>query len=179
MGTEHAHGRPQAADEADGDEFDDGDRGRLSLELSVESSFSTTGATGLKPPPDLPVSMSAADAVREYYEALRRGEPLYPYFVEDNDVVKFGVSETLAGYDAVAEGLREQSRATSDWTVESGDLRALEFGDAASFADSVRLAWTDVESGERVTHDTRWSGTLVRRDEEWLFAGMHVSVAET
>lgn len=121
--------------------------------------------------------MSAADAVREYYEALRRGEPLYPYFVEADDVVKFGVSETLVGYDAVAEGLREQSRETTDWTVESGDLRVREFGDAATFADAVRLEWTDTETGDRRVHDTRWSGTLVRRDEEWLFAGMHVSVA--
>lgn len=121
--------------------------------------------------------MSAADAVREYYEALRRGEPLYPYFVEADDVVKFGVSETLAGYDAVAEGLREQSRETTDWTVESSDLQVHEFGDAAAFADTVRLGWTDTESGETFEYDTRWSGTLQRRDEEWCFAGMHVSVA--
>lgn len=121
--------------------------------------------------------MSAADAVREYYESLRRGEPLYPYFVEADDVVKFGVSETLAGYDAVAEGLREQSRTTTDWTVESTALRVHERGDAAAFADAVRLGWTDTDGGESVAFDTRWSGTLTRRDEEWLFAGMHVSVA--
>lgn len=121
--------------------------------------------------------MSAADAVREYYESLRRGEPLDPYFVEDDDVVKFGVSETLVGYDAVAEGLREQGRTTTDWTVESGDLRVHVLGDAAAFADAVRLEWTDVGDDERRGFDTRWSGTLARRDEEWRFAGMHVSVA--
>ena len=123
--------------------------------------------------------MSATDAVREYYESLRRGEPLYPYFAEGEDVVKFGVSETLVGYDAVAEGLREQSRTTSDWTVESADLRvhATGSGDVAAFADSVRLEWTDEGDGERRAFDTRWSGTLTRSDGEWLFAGMHVSVA--
>lgn len=121
--------------------------------------------------------MSAADAVREYYESLRRGEPLDPYFLEAGDVVKFGVSETLGGYDAVAEGLREQSRTTTDWTVQSADLRVREFADAATFADAVRLEWTDTTADARRAFDTRWSGTLVRRGEEWLFAGMHVSVA--
>lgn len=122
--------------------------------------------------------MSAADAVQEYYESLRRGEPLYPYFAEAGDVVKFGVSETLVGYDAVAEGLRQQSRTTTDWTVESRDLRIHEADDAAAFADRVRLEWTDTESGEHHAYDTRWSGTLKRRDEEWLLTGMHVSVAQ-
>jgi hypothetical protein len=124
--------------------------------------------------------MTAADAVREYYEALRRGEPLYPYFVESEDVVKFGVGETLVGYDAVAEGLRAQSRETTDWTVESEGLRIRTFadGEAAAFADTVRLAWTDTASGQEHDYDTRWSGTLERRDDEWLFAGMHVSVAQ-
>lgn len=122
--------------------------------------------------------MSAADAVREYYESLRRGEPLDPFFLEADDVVKFGVSETLVGYDAVAEGLREQGRTTTDWTVESTALRVHEFDDAAAFADAVRLEWTDATADERRAFDTRWSGTLVRRDEEWLFAGMHVSVAQ-
>lgn len=121
--------------------------------------------------------MSAVDAVREYYESLERGEPLYPYFVEADDVVKFGVSETLVGYDAVAEGLREQSRTTTDWTVESTDLRVLETDESTAFADAVRLAWTDTDEEERYEFETRWSGTLTRRDEEWLFAGMHVSVA--
>lgn len=121
--------------------------------------------------------MSAVDAVREYYESLERGEPLYPCFVEADDVVKFGVSETLVGYDAVAEGLREQSRTTTDWTVESTDLRIVETDESAAFADMVRLAWTDTDEEERYEFDTRWSGTLTRRDEEWLFAGMHVSVA--
>jgi hypothetical protein len=121
--------------------------------------------------------MSVEATVRDYYEALRRGEPLYPYFAERDDVVKFGVSERLAGYDAVAEGLREQSRVTEDWTVESERLVAGRRGDAGWFSDDVTLAWTDPRADERHEFDTRWSGTLFRRDDEWLFAGMHVSVA--
>jgi hypothetical protein len=133
--------------------------------------------------------MSARDTVEDYYEALRRGEPLYPYFAESSDAVKFGVGETLVGYDAIAEGLREQTRTTEEWTVESGALRTVERTDYAAFSDSVFLSWTDVEAGREHAFDTRWSGTLERRpttddpnpdpDEyEWLFLGMHVSTAE-
>jgi hypothetical protein len=119
--------------------------------------------------------MSARETVREYYESLRRGEPLYPYFLEHSDVVKVGVGERLVGYDAVAEGLREQTRTTEDWTVDSTDLRVVERADHAWFADAVDLRWRDVRADRRYAFETRWSGTLERRDEEWLFAGMHVS----
>lgn len=119
--------------------------------------------------------MSVEETVRDYYEALRRGEPLAPYFAESPDLVKFGVSETLAGYDAVAEGLREQTRTTEDWQVESTALTATERDGYAWFADEVELAWTDATTGERYAFDTRWSGTLERRDDDWLFVGLHVS----
>jgi hypothetical protein len=123
--------------------------------------------------------MKAAATVRDYYEALRRGEPLYPYFVEDPDVVKVGVRERLVGYDAVAEGLREQSRRTDDWTVESRDLRVRERPTHAAVADDVRLAWRDTVEGRSYAFDTRWSGTLEPREDDgersWLFAGLHVS----
>ena len=126
--------------------------------------------------------MNAADTIREYYEALRRGEPLYPYFAERPDVVKFGVGERLVGYDAVAEGLREQSRTTDDWTVESQDLRVTERDGYAYFSDTVFLSWTDREADHEYGLSTRWSGTLERRsvededdEAEWLFVGMHVS----
>lgn len=119
--------------------------------------------------------MNAWETVREYYEALRRGEPLVPYFAESPDLVKFGVSETLAGYDAVAEGLREQTRTTGDWRVESTALAVTERDRHAWFADEVELAWTDATTGERYAFDTRWSGTLERRDDDWLFVGLHVS----
>lgn len=115
------------------------------------------------------------ETVEEYYEALRRGEPLDPYFVEDEDVVKFGVGETLVG-DDVAEGLREQTRRTDDWRVESRGLRLVERDAYAAFADRVRMAWRDGD--DEYDFETRWSGTLERRgDDEWAFVGMHVSVA--
>jgi hypothetical protein len=117
--------------------------------------------------------MSAEAMVRDYYEALRRGEPLYPYFAERPDVVKFGVGERLDGYDGIAEGLREQSRITDDWTVESHDLRVTERDDWGWFADEVRMAWS--QRGTDYDFETRWSGTLERRSDEWLFVGMHVS----
>jgi len=119
--------------------------------------------------------MDAEETIRDYYEALRRGEPLYPYFAERPDVVKFGVGERLVGYDAVAEGLREQTRTTTDWTVESGALRVVDDDCHAWFSDSVHMAWTDREADHEYSLPTRWSGTLERREGEWLFVGMHVS----
>jgi hypothetical protein len=117
--------------------------------------------------------MSAEAIVRDYYEALRRGEPLSPYFAERPDVVKFGVGERLDGYDAIAEGLREQARITDDWTVESHALAVTERDGWGWFSDEVRLAWT--QRGTDYDFETRWSGTLDRRDDEWLFVGLHVS----
>jgi len=36
--------------------------------------------------------MSAEVAVADYYEALRRGEPLYPYFFESSETYKAAIS---------------------------------------------------------------------------------------
>jgi hypothetical protein len=119
--------------------------------------------------------MNAERTVREYYEALRRGEPLSDYFAERQDVVKVGVGERLVGYDAVAEGLREQTRTTTDWTVESRALRVTEDDGCAYFSDVVSLSWTDREADTEYAFSTRWSGTLTREGEEWRFVGMHVS----
>jgi hypothetical protein len=129
--------------------------------------------------------MSVRETVLDYYEALRRGEPLSPYFVERSDVVKVGVFSRSVGYDAVAEGLREQGRTTDDWTVESRDLRVRAGeaggGDAAAawFTDLVDLSWRDTRRGASYDFETRWSGVLEPRGDgdarEWAFAGMHVS----
>ena len=131
----------------------------------------------------------AETTVREYYEAFREGEPLPPFFAADESLVKFGISERLVGYETVAEGLREQTRESEDWTVTSSDLWVTERDRHAWFSDDVHMAWTDTgtetETGTGTRHefDTRWSGTLERRDseeggtEEWQFVGMHVSVA--
>jgi hypothetical protein len=131
--------------------------------------------------------MAAESRIRAYYGALRDGDPLFHYFAPGDEVVKFGISEHLDGYEAVEAGLREQTRTTADWTVESRDLRVTERDRHAWFADLVGLAWTDVERSVRFEFDTRWSGTLERerrsRGEsegdtgDWRFVAMHVSTA--
>jgi hypothetical protein len=113
--------------------------------------------------------------VREYYDALVRGEPLYPYFDESTTTVKLGVGETRLGYDDVAEALREQSRLTDGWDLDSRRLTVDRTGDVGFFTDLVRMVWT-AEGTEHV-YDTRWTGALRQRDEEWVFVSMHVSVA--
>jgi hypothetical protein len=117
--------------------------------------------------------MDAETTVRDYYEALRGGEPLHPFFLESDRTVKFGVGERLTGYDEIAEGLREQSRLTDDWVVESHDLRVTERGEWGWFSDDVSLSWT--KQGTDHAYETRWSGTLERERDDWLFVGMHVS----
>jgi len=118
--------------------------------------------------------MTAEETVREYYEALERGDPLVPYFSEDA-TVKFGVGESLFGADEIAAALREQTRTTEDWEVSSTGLDVTEREGFAWFGDEVDLAWTDTETGQRWTFDTRWSATLERQDGEWTFVAMHVS----
>jgi hypothetical protein len=119
--------------------------------------------------------MDAAGTVRDYYDALRAGEPLYPYFHEDESTVKFGVGETLVGYEAVAAGLREQTATTTGWEVESRDLVVGNSDGGAWFADDVFMGWTDTGANVRYEFDTRWSGSMLRADGEWRFTGMHVS----
>ncbi|QFU81313.1 nuclear transport factor 2 family protein [Natronorubrum aibiense] len=132
------------------------------------------------------MSDRAETVVRDYYEALRAGEPLSPYFLEDESTVKFGISESLFGFEAVSEALQEQTETTSGWSVESHHLVVTERDGVATVADEVTMAWTDTRDGERRCFETRWSGTLVRVPEEstaaddgreWLFATMHVSAA--
>jgi hypothetical protein len=130
--------------------------------------------------------MDPTETVEAYYRALRRGDPLAPFFAEREDVVKFGVSERLAGYETIADGLREQTRTTENWRVESEALQVVardpeRGGSVAWFTDDVALAWTDA-TGDRRSFDTRWSGVL-ERDEgiegdestDWRFVQMHVS----
>ena len=123
--------------------------------------------------------MSARETVLDYYEALRRGEPLDPYFAERPDVVKVGVFSRRVGHDAVAEGLREQGRTTDDWTVDSHDLRVQETDAYARFTDRVDLAWRDTADGASYAFETRWSGVLDPREAkhgvEWRFLDIHVS----
>lgn len=118
--------------------------------------------------------MTVEDRIREYYDSLRSGRPLEAY-VRDDAFVKIGVEETLTGPAEIADGLREQRRTTSDWAVDSHELRTDVRGSYALFRDRVTLAWTAEASGDRHTFETRWSGTLVRGDADWEFVSIHVS----
>jgi len=120
--------------------------------------------------------MDTEDTIRGYYDALRNGEVLHRYFAKDDSLVKFGISECLTGYEEVSQGLDEQTRRTEDWKVSSKDLRVTERGNHAWFSDTVRMAWKDTEKENEYDFDSRWSGTLEKREREWLFVGMHVSI---
>lgn len=122
--------------------------------------------------------MDATETVRAYYAALRAGEPLHPFFANGDGVVKFGISEALVGSAAVADGLREQTRSTGNWRLESRDLRTTERDCHAWFTDRGTLSWTDTTTGTHHEFETRWSGTL-ERDDGWQFVGMHVSAPRT
>ena len=123
--------------------------------------------------------MDARATIHDYYDSLRHGAPLDTFFAddrpEDDAIGEGGVSERLVGADTVQAGLRDQTASTSDWTVDSRDLRVTQRDTVAWFGDDVALAWD--EEGERHAFDTRWSGTLEHRDGDWAFVGMHVSVA--
>lgn len=119
--------------------------------------------------------MSAETTVREYYAALRGGEPLSPYFAELSTAVKFGIGERLRGHDEIAAALDRQTQRTDEWRVDSTDLSVTQREGYAWFADVVGLAWTDTGTGERFSFDSRWSGTLEARDGNWQFVSMHVS----
>jgi hypothetical protein len=124
--------------------------------------------------------MDARATIHGYYDSLRHGAPLDTFFADDrpadDPLVKFGISERLVGSDTIQEGLRDQTASTSDWTVDSHDLRVTQRDSVAWFSDSVTMAWD--EDGQRHEFDTRWSGTLEHREGDWSFVGMHVSVAE-
>ncbi len=119
--------------------------------------------------------MSAETTVREYYEAVRNGDPLGPYFADHLATVKFGISEQLRGSEEITEALAEQTRTTEEWRIESTDLSVTERGDCAWFADLVDMAWTDTGTGERFSFDSRWSGMIDAGDGDWKFVSMHVS----
>lgn len=121
--------------------------------------------------------MTPEETVRAYYDALRAEESLAPFFVESPSTVKAGITERLVGYAAVARGLREQTRRTEDWSVESHDLHVVERDGGAAFADEVTMSWYDTDAFTERDVDTRWSGTLLATDDDWGFAGLHISVA--
>jgi hypothetical protein len=126
--------------------------------------------------------MDARTTVTEYYDALRAGEQLGPYFAGeregDDPFVKFGISERLVGSDEIRAGLRGQTETTTDWAVTSHALRVSEREECAWFSDHVSMGWTDTDARTRYEFETRWSGTLEATDDGWQFVGMHVSTAD-
>lgn len=122
------------------------------------------------------MSDTAEATIREYYGALRAGEPIHPFFADAGPIVKVGIGDRMVGAGAVAEGLREQTRTTTGWVVESRDLHVGTVGpDAGSndivddpetafawFGDEVFMGWTDTERNIRFEFDTRWSGAMAR-----------------
>lgn len=129
--------------------------------------------------------MDAEATVRAYYDALRGGEPLFPFFLREESTVKFGIGERLTGYEEIRAGLSAQTQTTTDWRVDSDRLVVTERDGYAWFSDDVAMAWTDVAADRRYEFETRWSGPMERRPDEpwagsepatpWRFAGMHVS----
>lgn len=126
----------------------------------------------------------AEEVVHDYYDALRDGDPLEPYFLQDESTVKFGISESLFGGSDVANALEEQTETTESWTVVSKHLVTKEWDGFATFADEVTMTWTDAECGDQNRFDSRWSGTLIERLSDpdgqnggpnWQFTLMHVS----
>ncbi len=121
-----------------------------------------------------------AATVRDYYAALRAGEPLTPFFLGDETTTKVGVSEHLVGHETVAAGLEEQTETTTDWAVDSHTLQAGRRGDTGWFSDRVEMGWTGAQRHE---YETRWTGALVRQPgsptdgHEWSFVTMHVSAS--
>ena len=124
-----------------------------------------------------PADATPTETIDAYYQHLRNGDPLAPFFADSETTVKFGISEALWDGATVADGLREQTATTTDWAVDSRRLTVDQRGGVAWFADDVGLAWTDTDSETRREFDTRWSGTLERTADSWHFVGMHVSTA--
>lgn len=119
--------------------------------------------------------MTATTTITDYYAALRKGDPLYPFFHPEETLMKFGISETLTGYADVKAGLQDQTATTTDWRVTSHDLRVTEQSGCAWFSDHVTLEWRNTDTTTDHSFETRWSGTLKRTDEDWQFVIMHVS----
>lgn len=126
-------------------------------------------------PPGGRDATTARETVDAYYEALRAGDPLGPFFADAPGVLKVGISERLDGHDEIVAGLRDQTGTTTDWTVDSRDRHVTERGSHAWYHDDVLLGWTDTEARVRYEFETRWSGTLERRSDGWRFVVLHVS----
>jgi len=86
--------------------------------------------------------MDAEETVRTYYDALRAGDALAPFFARDGTTVKFGIGERLYGFAEIEAGLDAQTETTDAWVVDSDSLRVTERDEHAWFSDEVSMAWT-------------------------------------
>ncbi|ESS08953.1 MAG: SnoaL-like domain protein [uncultured archaeon A07HN63] len=125
------------------------------------------------------MKQDAEATIRAYYDALRAGEPLSPFFLESLATVKVSLSERFSGYPDIADELSEQSAMTTEWTVESADLSVTTRDDYGWFDDEVTMAWTNTRVDTDHEFDTRWTGTLEANESDgtWQFVTMHVSTA--
>lgn len=123
------------------------------------------------------MKQDAEDTIRAYYDALRAGEPLSPFFLESLATVKVSLSERFSGYPDIADELSEQSAMTEEWTVESTDLSVTTRDEYGWFDDEVTMAWTNTRVDTDHEFDTRWTGTLEANESDgtWQFVTMHVS----
>lgn len=122
--------------------------------------------------------MTVEQTLESYYDSLRDGAPLEPYFSREIHPVKFGISEELDGYEDIAKGLRAQTRTTTDWEITSHNLQTDSKEGIGWFSDLVAMQWRNIEEDRMIRWNTRWSGTLLEEDSGWTFVRMHVSAAE-
>ena len=122
------------------------------------------------------MEQDAEATITAYYDALRDGEALSPFFLESVSIVKVSLSDSFIGYPDVANELSEQTATTDSWAVDSHDLSVTERDSFAWFHDDVTLAWTDMQLDADREFETRWTGTLERSgDDSWQFVSLHVS----
>jgi ketosteroid isomerase-like protein len=119
--------------------------------------------------------MTPEATINGYYDALRAGRPLFPFFHPEDTLMKFGISESLAGYPEVKDGLQRQTATTTDWGVTSHDLRVTETPNCAWFSDQVTMTWRNTQTDNAYAYETRWTGTLRSVEDEWKFVVLHVS----
>lgn len=124
------------------------------------------------------MKQDAEATITAYYDALRAGDPLSPFFLESLATVKVSLSERLTGYPDIADELSEQSAMTDAWTVESSDLSVTAREEYAWFHDEVTMAWTNTKRDTDYEFETRWTGALeANADGTWQFVSLHVSTA--
>lgn len=123
--------------------------------------------------------MTVDATIKDYYNALRAGAPLYPFFHPEDTLMKFGISESLAGYEAVKAGLQHQTDTTTDWHVTSHDLHVAKTPRCAWFSDQVTMEWRNTTTDTEHAFDTRWTGTLKPHEDSWKFVLLHVSTSRT